>query len=75
VEFDLKASFALRTFATIFQPEVYAILPCFDYCLRECMTDKNDLHLLGQSGRIIGVKFAHSVIKAGALVLELSFYS
>jgi hypothetical protein len=33
------ASFALGTFATVFQAEVYAILACSD-CLRECMTDK-----------------------------------
>jgi ribonuclease HI len=39
-ELDLKASFALGTFATVFQAEVYAILACFDYCLRECMTGK-----------------------------------
>jgi hypothetical protein len=37
---DLKASFALGTFATVFQAEVYAILACFDCCLRECMTVK-----------------------------------
>jgi ribonuclease HI len=37
-ELDLKASFALETFATVFQPEVYAIYA--DYCLRECMTGK-----------------------------------
>jgi hypothetical protein len=30
------------------------------------------LHLLGQSGRFIGIKFAHSLIKAGASVPELS---
>jgi hypothetical protein len=34
------ASFALGPFATVFQAEVYAILACSDYCLRECMTDK-----------------------------------
>jgi hypothetical protein len=32
----------------------------------------NVLHLLGQSGCFIGVKFAHSVIKAGDSVPELS---
>jgi hypothetical protein len=37
---DLKASFGLRTFATVFQAEVYAIMACSDYCLRECMTGK-----------------------------------
>jgi hypothetical protein len=39
---------------------------------------QNYLHLLGQSGSFIGVKIAHSVIKAGASVPELSagtFYS
>jgi hypothetical protein len=39
-ELDLKASFALGTLATVFQAEVYAIMACFDYCLRECMTGK-----------------------------------
>jgi ribonuclease HI len=39
-ELDLKASFALKTFATVFQAEVYAIMACSDYCLRECMTGK-----------------------------------
>jgi hypothetical protein len=39
-EFDLKASFALGTFATVFQAEVYAILACSDYFLRKCMTGK-----------------------------------
>jgi hypothetical protein len=33
-ELDLKAFFALGTFATVFQAEVYAIMACFDYCLR-----------------------------------------
>jgi hypothetical protein len=37
---DLKASFALGTFATVFQAEVYAIMACSDYCLKECMTGK-----------------------------------
>jgi hypothetical protein len=39
-EFDLKASCALGTFATVFKAEVYAMLACSDYCLRECMTGK-----------------------------------
>jgi ribonuclease HI len=39
-ELDLKASFALGTFATVLQAEVYAIMACSDYCLRECMTGK-----------------------------------
>jgi hypothetical protein len=39
-ELDFKASFALGTFATVFQAEVYAILACSDYCLRECMSGK-----------------------------------
>jgi ribonuclease HI len=39
-ELDLKASFALGTFATVFQAEVYAIMACSNYCLRECMTGK-----------------------------------
>jgi hypothetical protein len=38
-ELDFKAYFALGTFATVFQAEVYAILICSDYCLRKCMTD------------------------------------
>jgi hypothetical protein len=37
---DLKASFALRTFTTVFLAEVYAIMACSDYCLREGMTGK-----------------------------------
>jgi hypothetical protein len=32
-EFDFKASFALGTFVTSFQAEVYAIMDCSDYCL------------------------------------------
>jgi hypothetical protein len=40
-ELDLKASsFALEMFTFFFQAEVYAILACCDYCLRECMTSK-----------------------------------
>jgi hypothetical protein len=39
-ELDLKGYFALGTFATIFQAEIFAILAFSDYCLRECMTDK-----------------------------------
>jgi ribonuclease HI len=39
-ELDLKTSSALGTAATVFQTEIYAILACFDYCLRECMTGK-----------------------------------
>jgi ribonuclease HI len=39
-EHDLKISFAIETFATVFQAEVHAILACSDYCLRECMTGK-----------------------------------
>jgi ribonuclease HI len=35
-ELNLKVSFALGTFATVFQAEVYAIMACSDYCLREC---------------------------------------
>jgi hypothetical protein len=42
-ELDLKASFALGTFATVFQAEVYAIMACSDYCLTECMTGKTTL--------------------------------
>jgi ribonuclease HI len=39
-ELNLKAFFALETFATVFQAEVYAIMACSDYCLWECITDK-----------------------------------
>jgi hypothetical protein len=39
-ELDLKASFALGTFAAVFQAEVYAIVACFDYCSRECINGK-----------------------------------
>jgi hypothetical protein len=35
---DLKVSFALRTFATVFQAEVYDIMACYDYYSRECKT-------------------------------------
>jgi hypothetical protein len=41
-ELYLKASFALGTFATVFQAEVYAFMACFDYCLREFMTGKTN---------------------------------
>jgi hypothetical protein len=37
-ELDLKAYFALGTFAIVFQAEVYPILASVDYCERECMT-------------------------------------
>jgi ribonuclease HI len=37
---DRKAFLALGTFATVFQAEVYAIMACSDYCLREFMTGK-----------------------------------
>jgi hypothetical protein len=37
-ELDLKASFALVTFATVFQSEVYTFMACSDYCVNECMT-------------------------------------
>jgi hypothetical protein len=77
-ELDVKASFALGTFATVFQAEVYAIMTFSDYCLRECMTGKTICICFGQSGRSIGAKFAHSVIEAGASVSEFSagtFYS
>jgi hypothetical protein len=39
-ELNLKASFAIGTFSTVFQAEVYAILVCSDYCLRQYMTGK-----------------------------------
>jgi hypothetical protein len=39
-DLDLKASFALGTFATVFQAEVYTIMACSDYYLRQCMTVK-----------------------------------
>jgi hypothetical protein len=45
---------------------------------RQLFEGVSGLHLLGQSGRFIGVKLAHSVIEAGASVPELSagtFYS
>jgi hypothetical protein len=37
-EIDPKAYFALGTCATVFQAEVYAILACSDYCLRDKTT-------------------------------------
>jgi hypothetical protein len=39
-ELDLKASLAFGTFVTVFQAEVYTIMACSDYWLRECMTRK-----------------------------------
>jgi hypothetical protein len=39
-ELGLKASFALGTFATVFQAEVYGNMACSDYCLMEFMTGK-----------------------------------
>jgi hypothetical protein len=78
-ELDLKASFALATFATVFQTEVYTIMACSDYCLGDCMTGKMIcIWSDSQSGRFMNVKLAHSVIEAGASVPELSvgtFYS
>jgi hypothetical protein len=38
--FNLKASFALGTFATVFKADVYAILACSNYSLRDFMTGK-----------------------------------
>jgi hypothetical protein len=67
-ELDLKASFALGIVTTVFQAEVYAILACSD-CLRVCMTGKTIC--ICSDSRFIGVKFAHSVIKAGATVPKL----
>jgi hypothetical protein len=37
-EFDFKASFSLGSFVTVFQVEVYAILACSEFSLKECMT-------------------------------------
>jgi hypothetical protein len=70
-ETDLKASFTFGTFATVFQAELNAILACSDLCLRKCMTGKT---ISDQQN----IKFAHTVIRAGASVPELStgtFYS
>jgi hypothetical protein len=39
-ELDSKASFALLTFATVFQAEVYAILACSNCCFREFLPGK-----------------------------------
>jgi hypothetical protein len=39
-ELDLKASFALGTFANVFQAKVYANMACSNNCLRECITGK-----------------------------------
>jgi ribonuclease HI len=36
----MASSYALETFATVFQAEVYAIMACSYYCLREYMTGK-----------------------------------
>jgi hypothetical protein len=76
-ELDLKASFALGTFATVFQAEVYAILACFDYCLRECMTDKK-ICICSDSRVVLLALSLHTVSEAGASLPELSagtFYS
>jgi hypothetical protein len=73
---DLKASFDLGTFATVFQIEVYAIMACSNYCLREFMTGKTICICLDSRAALLA--FVHSVIEAGASVLELSagtFYS
>jgi hypothetical protein len=39
-EVDFKAYFALGTLATVFKAEVYVMLACSNYCLRESMTGK-----------------------------------
>jgi hypothetical protein len=65
----------LRWMATVFQAEIYAIMACFDYCLRQCLTSKT---ICICSDCCISVKLAHSVIEADASVLELyigTFYS
>jgi hypothetical protein len=73
-ELDLKASFALRTFAAVFQAEVYVILPCSDYCSREFMTGKTICICSDSRADLLALSVikSHSVIKAGALVAELS---
>jgi hypothetical protein len=53
---DLKQSFALGTFATVFR---LSFMPF--WLVPTTVWGYNDLHLLGQSGRFIGVKFGHSV--------------
>jgi hypothetical protein len=64
-------------FATVFQAEVYAVLACSDYCLRECMTGKT-ICICSESQAVLLALSSHSVIKAGASVPGLStgtFYS
>jgi hypothetical protein len=39
-ELDLKESFALEAFTSVFQAEVHAILACSDYRLKKCMIGK-----------------------------------
>jgi hypothetical protein len=57
-ELDLKASFALWTFSPlVFQAEVYTILACFNYCLRErktiCICSDSLAALLALSSHIV----------------------
>jgi hypothetical protein len=66
-ELDLKASFALETFATIFQTEVYAILACSDYFLRECMTVKTSYFCLDSRAALLALS---SHIVSSRLVLQ-----
>jgi hypothetical protein len=77
-EFDLKASFAVGTFANVLQAVVYAIMACFDYCLGECMTGKTICICSDSRTALLALSSHTSVIKAGASVPELSagtFYS
>jgi hypothetical protein len=66
-ELDLKASFALGTLAIVFQAEVYAILACFDYCLRECMTGKTICICSDSRSALLAVS-SHTV--SSSLVLQ-----
>jgi hypothetical protein len=64
-ELDLKASFALGTFATVFQAEIYAIMACSVYCLRECMTGKRSAF-----ARTVGPLYWRSHTVSSRLVLQ-----
>jgi hypothetical protein len=55
-ELDFKASFALEIFATVFQTEVYALLACSDYCLRECMTGKTICICSGSQAALLALR-------------------
>jgi hypothetical protein len=66
-ELDLKASFALGTCTTVFQAEVYVILVCFNYCLRNCLTSKTICSCLDSQAALL---MLNSHIVSSKLVLQ-----